>query len=59
MENKHVEWLNPLSMTIFNSYMSLPEAILYYSYIEDGTTLLFWGYGGFIWCKTSPSLTPA
>ena len=28
MENHHFEWVNQLSMAIFNSYVSLPEGIL-------------------------------
>ena len=29
MENHHFQWENPLSMVIFNSYVKLPEGILF------------------------------
>ena len=29
MENHHVQWENPLSMVIFNSYVKLPEGSAY------------------------------
>ena len=28
MENHHVQWVNPLEMAIFNSYVKLPEGTL-------------------------------
>jgi hypothetical protein len=28
MENHHFQWVNPLQMAIFNSYVKLPESIL-------------------------------
>ena len=28
MENRHLQWIFPLTMVIFNSYVSLPEGIV-------------------------------
>ena len=32
MENHHVHWVNQLEMVIFNSYVKLPEGIVFYGY---------------------------
>ena len=33
MENHHLQWIFPLKMVIFHSYVSLPEGIGYYRHI--------------------------
>ena len=35
MENHHFSWENPLQMTIFNSYVKLPEGTRYYENAYD------------------------